>query len=107
MIVRFNATEEFLEEMEKDRTEIERGVVRLTTLMRADSKTPGITHYLVLATYRRGDEIVKLEHYCGWLWQSSVEAERAEVEKKRDKVYEALEAKAKELALELRGGVFE
>jgi len=107
MLVKFNDLNEFLAEMEKDRDEITRGIVRVTTL-REQSKAPSFPFlfYTVIATYRRGDEIVRLDRFCGNYWPKVESKGNEETERNIKDAYKALDEKIKELGLEMRAGVY-
>lgn len=104
MKVKFNITEEFIEEMKKDRDEIERAIIRLTTLKSYSEKTPGLYLISVISTYRRGDEIIELKKFCGDVFGKE---DAAEVWERVQQVYTEIEKAAKELGLEIRPGVYE
>jgi len=107
MLVKFNDLDEFLAEMEKDKSEIARGIVRVTTL-REKSKSPSFPFffYSVIATYRRGDEIVRLDRFCGNYWPKVESKSNKETEENIQGIYEALDRKIKERGLEMRAGVY-
>jgi hypothetical protein len=67
-MVQFNDVHEFLENLDKDRDLVERRIVRVTNLYRQSKLTASIQHLSVLATARISGEIVRLEVYCGDLW---------------------------------------
>lgn len=66
--VKFNDIEEFCAEMEKDASDIERRIVRTTTMTRTSSLSPNIRHIIALATYSVDGQVIRLESYCGDLW---------------------------------------
>jgi len=107
MIVKFNDPKEFLEEMEKDRDEIDRRIVRLTTLRTPSKQVHSIYLYTVVATYRRGDEIVRLEKFCGDYWHDINTKGNEKTEQNIKATYEILEEGIRKLGLEVRGGTYE
>lgn len=66
--VRFNIPDEFLAELEKAQSLVQRGIVRITHLYRDSIFSPIIRHLNVVATTRIGDDVVRCEYYCGDLW---------------------------------------
>ena len=61
----FSSVEEFLDEINIDRDKIDRSIVRCTQRFVSSSSLPQLKNLSVVATYRVGDQIVKLESPCG------------------------------------------
>ena len=59
--VRFTIPDEFVAELEKDQALVQRGIVRIPHLYRASTCSPIIRHLRVVATTRRGDDMVRRE----------------------------------------------
>jgi len=106
MIIKFNDLDEFLAEMEEDRDEITRGIVRVTTLREANRTAPNLYFYSVIATYRRGDEIVRLDRFCGNYWPRVDPEGNEKTRKNIEDIYGVLEERIKALNLEMRAGVY-
>jgi hypothetical protein len=106
MTVVFNSTEEFLEELDKDRKKIDRRIVRLTVLHQESKLSPNIKHLHAMATFLVKGEIVMLSEYCGDIW--GIETERNDVTAKRvDDKLGAVETFCKMHRLEVRSGKLE
>jgi hypothetical protein len=106
MIVRFSDTEEFLEELKHEVAEggpVGR-LVRVTLMRSATSHVP-IQRLAVVATFRSvREEVVRLERYCGDLWDVTADEETwARGKLMRDRVLEG----ADELAVDVRSGMLE
>lgn len=65
--VLFTELDEFLSEVEADRDEIARRVVRVTKIGRP-AYNGAVTRVYVEAAYRVADEVVRLRVFCGDLW---------------------------------------
>lgn len=103
-MVRFNEAKEFLAELAKDRDHVERRIVRLTNLYRPSPRVPSIQHLSVVVTTRVGRELVRLEAYCGDLWnlgrdQSALDKAKA--------IHQIIEDGCASLGLEVRAGVLD
>ncbi len=100
--VTFNHTDEFLEELQKDRAMIDRGIVRVTNQF-VHSATSPIRFAHAVATYSVDGQVVKLDRYCGELW--GIEREdaktKAELEATQELVRKACDG------LEVRAGILE
>lgn len=107
MKILFNNDIEFLDEVRKDKEAIERKVVRRTTLRKPSKETPDIFGLSVVATYRRGDEVVKLQKFCG---NHSGRLDTRGNKKTKDKIkqtYEMLDREIEALGLQVRAGSYE
>jgi len=115
MIVKFNQVEEFCDELRKEKDNIERRIVRLTNLYIPSKLSANIRHAKVLATFLVGafpgavppvqPQIVRLERYCGDIWEPGGTDKRAL--EKAEEVSKKIEAVCQELGLEVRLGVIE
>lgn len=106
MIVKFNSTEEFCEELRKDAFKVDRGIVRVTNLFRVSGLSPSIRHLIVVATYSAEGQVVKLERYCGDIWGINKEADD-KVLSKAQAFHDFIISTCQELCLELRAGTLE
>ena len=104
--VRFSDPREFVEELGIDAVKVDRGLVRLTGLYQPTAFSPNVTNYSILATARVGKDILRLEHYCGQLWNINTESDE-KVRKKGENTKEFLELACKGLELDIRAGVLE
>jgi len=102
MTVKFNATEEYLEELTKN---IDRMPVKILRITKRARLVPGAERMFITATHRLEDEIIRLDRYIGEL--VGIKAEDAPTYRKADAVMNALEQKAKDLGLEVRAGMYE
>jgi len=103
--VKFNDVEEFLGEMAKDRDCVDRHLVRVTNLFRSSTVSPIIRHLSVVATARVGSDIVRLESYCGDIWQMAPRDTR--VVEKAEQLQRMLAEGCARLGLEVRAGLLE
>lgn len=102
MRVKFNNTDEFIDELRADADMIEPKVLRRTTRMLRSGELPLVT-YTTIATAVVFERLVILEHRCGETMFKLDE----EIKGRLDADYAKLEAAAKELGLEVRAGVFD
>jgi hypothetical protein len=106
---RFNAVEEFLDELRDRPPNIGGNIVRVTTSFQ-QSQTLPLQNVSVLATYlRNGDhmERVKLEHYLGQRFQHHEDEVSNKVMQKAREISDKITEAAKALKLEVRAGVYE
>lgn len=96
--------EEFLEELAKDASKIDRGgIVRCTKLYQADRKLSGVRGVSVFATYTVEGQIVLLSHYCGETGGLNKEHDAAVIERANLGIAK-VGAACGELGLDLRAG---
>ena len=55
--------------MEKDATEVDRGIIRVINLFETSRLSPNIRHVTVVSTFSMKGQVVRLERYCGDVWQ--------------------------------------
>ncbi len=104
MIVSFNSVAEFCEELEKEKDNIDRKLVRLTNSSMMSGRSPSIRHLSVVATFMCGDGmLVRLDHYCGDLWK--IENQDKPVLELSERILNQVTDKCKSLDLEVRAGV--
>ena len=101
--VKFSVPEEFLEELGKEL--VDRGLVRITHLSRPTKISPNIHHLSIVATAKVAGDILRLERYCGDIWNIGSQDVKVkdEAEAIKRKILEGCAA----LHLEVRGGVLE
>jgi dsDNA-specific endonuclease/ATPase MutS2 len=102
-MLRFNDIEEFFEELKKDRDLIERGIVRVTSILRPSQSVPSIFHIVVAATARVAGEIVRLDIYCGDVFQGF--DRDSEVLKAANEKIGMIKERCTSLELDVRAGV--
>ena len=102
--VKFNDTDEFIEELRRDADAVDRKVLRLTFRYRLVDPSP-MQSMAVVASAVIAGHVVELEDRCGTFFQQTREADevRAAAKKRAD----AIRVAAEELGLEVRSGVFE
>jgi hypothetical protein len=104
MIVKFNDPKEFLEELAKDAQLIKRSIVRVTQQTTQSNQVPVIAHLSVVATAEVAGDIVRLDRYCGQLWNMGKDEKVLGLAKELvDRLIKGCEA----LSLEVRAGVIE
>ena len=103
--VKFNDADEFLEELGKNLGKVEQNIVRLTFSFTPSKLTPNIRHLQVLATAQVGRDILRLEHYCGQVWE--IGTQDTPVQEEAGRVHKQLEEGCERLGLEVRAGVLE
>lgn len=103
MIVHFNSTAEFLDELSNDWQLVDRCIVRVTLLRRFRES---FVKLFVVATVRIRDDIVRLEDYLGFcLWADQAEQEK--LGEKAKEIMDRIEKQVVLMGLEVRGGFFE
>ena len=103
-MIKFNSPSEFIEELQKDKELVERGIVRLTNLAR-DTQALPIRHLSVVATYKVKGEIVRLEKFCGQLWGH--EPEDSQAYGRAQGAHDTIKSACRAFGLEIRSGVYE
>jgi len=104
MIVKFNAVEEFIDELKKEK--LVKPVVRLTYTRRANEKIAPLSSLSIVATAKAADgDIIKLEHFCGSLW--GIEQEDEKTQRRAEDVHRYIENHCQDLRLEVRSGIYE
>jgi len=108
MIVKFTSPEEFCQEIEKDANAkaIGRGIVRCTIRHATSRLSPMILHVDAIATYSVGGQIIKLDHYCGDIWQLNTDDDKKVFDKAKA-CLSSVEEKCKALDLQVRSGILE
>ena len=108
-VVKFNNPGEFLAELKQDCQQIARGIVRVTSLYRGSTVSPSLHHLSVVATARVGRDLVRLDYYCGDLWQIGDQDSPHDqhVMERGQRISRALQDGCSQLGLEVRAGVLE
>ena len=104
MIVRFSNEQEFIEELQKNKSSIYGGILRVTRNFKPWPDTSGIFNISVVATYKVDDILVRLDIYCG----DTFNEERTEkADQEGDKIIAKLEKASTELGLDCRAGMYQ
>lgn len=103
--VRFNAPEEFVEELARDADRVHRRIVRVTCRYSASRLSPNIHHLSVVASALVDGQVIQLERYVGDIWR--IPEEDGKVYAQRDQVMGELAQRLAALGLEVRAGVLE
>ncbi len=103
--VTFARSSEFLEELEKDADQVDRGIVRVTFLWTPTKQTPNIDHVSLSASCTVQGQLVKLVEPLGLHWYPPA-PDSGVMETGKEK-RDQLTAKLEEFGLEVRSGVFE
>ena len=104
-IVQFNNTEEFLAELAADLDKLDRHLVRVTNLNQQSSQLPVIQYVSVVATARVATDIIRLDVYCGELWNVDTQ-HNAPVLTKVEAVQQHLRASCAQLGVAVRAGLW-
>jgi hypothetical protein len=104
-LVQFNTVEEFLAELAADLDTLDRHLVRVTNLYQQSTQMPVIQYVSVVATARVATDIIRLDVYCGELWNVDTQ-HNAPVLKKVEAVQHHLRASCTQLGIEVRAGVW-
>jgi len=102
MTVRFNATDEYIDEMKKN---VERMPVKILRITKRARLIPGAERMFITATHRIEDEIIRLDRYVGEL--RGAKMDDAPTYRKAEAIMNSLEKTAKELGLEVRAGMYD
>jgi len=106
MKVKFTEPEEFCEELERDKQDIDRGIVRCTIRYEPTKISPSIRHVIAIASYPVKGQIVKLERHCGEIWGLRPEEDQKAVDRAREHL-KRVEETCRRLNLEVRAGSLE
>ena len=101
-VVNFSHPEDFLEELEKDKDKVDRGIVRLVYSFTPSKLSPNIQHLSVVATALVAGQVYRLEHYCGDLWH--IESQDNPIHEKGKRIKRLIEERCAALGLEVQGG---
>jgi hypothetical protein len=104
-IVQFNNVEEFLTELTADLAQLDRQLVRVTNLYQQSRQTPIIQYVSVVATARVAADILRLDVYCGEVWNVDTQ-HNAPVLKKVEAVQQHLRVSCVQLGIEVRAGLW-
>ena len=104
-IVQFNNVEEFLAELTADLDTLDRHLVRVTNLYQQSKQMPVIQYVSVVATARAATDIIRLDVYCGELWNVDTQ-HNTPVLKKVEAVQQRLRTSCVQLGIEVRAGLW-
>jgi hypothetical protein len=104
-IVQFNNVEEFVAELTTDLAQLDRQLVRVTNLYQQSRQTPIIQYVSVVATARVAADILRLDVYCGDVWNVDTQ-HNAPVLKKMEAVQQHLRVSCVQLGIEVRAGLW-
>ena len=104
-IVQFNSVEEFLTELTADLAQLDRQLVRMTNIYLQSRQTPIIQYVSVVATARVAADILRLDVYCGEVWNVDTQ-HNAPVLKKVEAVQQHLRVSCVQLGIEVRAGLW-
>jgi len=103
-IVKFNVTDEFIDELKKCR--LEAPIVRLTNLYKPIPNLGPIRALLVVATTKASNgDIIRLERYCGQIWD--IETQDKDTLARADEIHNKIENACEGLGIEVRAGIIE
>lgn len=102
MIVKFNSTEEYIDELRKNASSIKNNILRITKRAQFTSISRRL---FITATYIIGDEIIRLDRYVGDL-VGEKQADNA-LYRQADAIMNSIEKTAKELKIDSRAGLYE
>lgn len=106
MKVRFNSTEAYLAELERDHPKM----VRLTNCFgfSRSSRVNNTREVVVVATHLSSDkQLVRLDRYVGSLWSLDTDGRADKTMKAAEAIHKQITAAAKALKIEVRAGVIE
>jgi hypothetical protein len=103
-LVQFNTVEEFLAELAANLDTLDRHLVRVTNLYQQSTQMPVIQYVSVVATARVATDIIRLDVYCGELWNVDTQ-HNAPVLTKVEAVQHHLRASCTQLSIEVRAGL--
>jgi maltose-binding protein MalE len=107
MKVRFSVVEEFLAELDEEQNHVEDSIVRITYQYEQSTSVPFIYHMRVVAGFVVRGKLVYLKQACGDVWQGQGRAPETQAKEKAAEIAAQIEAKAGELNLSVRHGIFE
>ena len=104
-IVQFNTVQEFFAELTADLTQVDRTLVRVTNLYRQSTQMPMIQYVSVVATARVATDIIRLDIYCGEVW--NVDTQHNErVLKKAEALQQSIRESCVQLGIDVRAGLW-
>ena len=104
-IVQFNTVREFLAELTVDLAQVDRKLVRVTNLYRQSTQMPIIQYVSVVATARVATDIIRLDIYCGEVW--NVDTQHNErVLKKVEALQQSIRESCMQLGIDVRAGLW-
>lgn len=104
-VVKFNSPAEFVEELKADAEKVDRGIVRVTQQFASSNLSPNVRSASIVATARIGDQIIRLDRYCGDLW--GMDSADEAVQRKLSDVMMFIDNAVTSFGLTVRPGVIE
>lgn len=105
--VRFSDRDELMAELAKSKQEIDRGIVRVTNLLRPGRLTPTVRTMSVVVTAAVRGQLIRFERYMGQLWGQGFEDRDKIVADAGHKIVEKISAECAALGLDVRAGILE
>jgi len=103
-IVQFNTVTEFLAELTADLGHVDRKLVRVTCLYQHSTQAPSMQYVSVVATARAAADIIRLDVYCGEVW--NVDTQHNElVLNKAEAVQQRIREACAQLGCDVRAGL--
>lgn len=103
-IVQFNTVNEFLAELTTDLTQVDRKLVRVTHLYQQSKQTPSMQYVSVVATARVATDIIRLDVYCGEVWNVNTQHNEP-VLKKAEALQQRIREVCAQLGMDVRAGL--
>ena len=104
MIVHFSEVAEFIEELQKNKSTIDSGILRVTRRFIPWPDIPRIYNISVVATYKMGDVIVRLDVYCGDTFN---EEHTKKADQEGEKIIAKLKKASADFGLSYRAGMYQ
>lgn len=104
-IVKFNVASEFTEELEKDRDQVDRHIVRVTRKFTHSKDISPLRYLSLVATAKVNGDIIRLEKYLGEVW--GLESGDQSTFTRADQVQKQLEGWLEMKGLTVRAGILE
>lgn len=103
-IVQFNTVNEFLAELTTDLTQVDRKLVRVTHLYQQSKQAPSLQYVSVVATARVATDIIRLDVYCGEVWNVNTQHNEP-VLKKAEALQQRIREACAQLGMDVRAGL--
>jgi hypothetical protein len=104
-IVQFNTVNEFLTELTADLAHLDRKLVRVTNLYQHSTQMPIIQYVSVVATARVATDILRLDVYCGEVWNVDTQ-HNEQVLNKVAALQQRLRESCEQLGIDVRAGLW-
>jgi len=103
-VVQFNTVNEFLAELTADLAQLDRKLVRVTNLYQQSKQMPAMQYVSVVATARVATDIIRLDIYCGEVWNMDTQ-HNERVLKKAEALQQRIRESCVRLGVEVRAGL--